>query len=147
MDAANDPAVQVYPVLQKNEAKKLAPTKLAEVILFFANTTASSRDYMFVLNRNAYTASDKLWLNVVFEDGTAKEIEIKDDGGYNFDNKDNSAYKKAYAYVANSDGTYSVVSRSVQNAQTANLLKVGTVNGNVYYALPDSAKVWGMSPT
>ena len=145
VDAANDPAVQVYPVLQKNEAKKLAPTKLAEVILFNANTTASSRDYMFVLNRNAYTASDKLWLNVVFEDGTAKEIEIKDDGGYNFDNKDNSAYKKAYAYVANSDGTYSVVSNSVQNAQTANLLKVGTVNGNVYYALPDSAKVWDVT--
>lgn len=139
-------SVQVYPVQAKNSDKELEPTKLAEVVLFNATSVATSRDYLFVLNRNAYTAADELWLNVVFEDGTTKEVELSTDSAYytNLDEDDNY-YGCAYAYVENSDGTYTLVNGTRIEAEKASLLKVGTVDGDAYYALPDSAKVWDVS--
>ena len=144
-DQGNNVAVQVYPVEKKNADKRWEATKLAEVVLFNAESTVSSQDYMLVLNRNAYTADDELWLNVVFEDGTAKEIEIDSKGGYTFDNT--TDYMKAYAYVENSDGTYDIVKGSAINEHDAELLLRGTVDSNRIFALPDSAKVWDVTDT
>lgn len=146
VEADGDVGVQVYPVMTKDPSTKSeVPTNLAEVILFNAETTASSRDYMLVLNRNAYTASDELWLNVVFEDGTTKEIQIDDnDSTADFDDKDD--FMKAYAYVENSDGTYDIASVKAIDKETSTLLKKGTVDvAGEYYALPDNANVWDVN--
>ena len=145
-DQGNNVAVQVYPVEKKNADKRWEATKLAEVVLFNAESTVSSQDYMLVLNRNAYTASDELWLNVVLEDGTAKEVKIDSNGGYDF-KTDNTAYMKAYAYAENADGTYDIVKGSAINEHDAELLLRGTVDSNRIFALPDSAKVWDVTDT
>ena len=144
-DQGNNVAVQVYPVEKKNSDKRWEATKLAEVVLFNAESTVSSQDYMLVLNRNAYTASDELWLNVVLEDGTAKEVKIDSKGGYDFDTT--SSYMKAYAYAENADGTYDIVKGSAINEHDAELLLRGTVDSNRIFALPDSAKVWDVTDT
>ena len=144
-DQGNNVAVQVYPVEKKNSDKRWEATKLAEVVLFNAESTVSSQDYMLVLNRNAYTADDELWLNVVLEDGTAKEVKIDSKGGYDFDTT--SSYMKAYAYAENADGTYDIVKGSDISAHDAELLLRGTVNSNRIFALPDSAKVWDVTDT
>ena len=138
-----DIAVQVYPVEQKQNDRTWQPTKLAEVVLFNAETTITSRDYMLVLSRNAYTASDELWLNVVFEDGTAKEIQIDDAG--DFDAEDPAAYMAAYAYVENADGTYDIVEDTMIDDHSAELLLNGTVESDHIYALPDDADVWDVT--
>ena len=138
-----DIAVQVYPVEQKQNDRTWQPTKLAEVVLFNAETTITSRDYMLVLSRNAYTASDELWLNVVFEDGTAKEIQIDDAG--DFDAEDPTAYMAAYAYVENADGTYDIVEDTMIDDHDAELLLNGTVQSDHIYALPDDADVWDVT--
>ena len=138
-----DIAVQVYPVEQKQNDRTWQPTKLAEVVLFNAETTITSRDYMLVLSRNAYTASDELWLNVVFEDGTAKEIQIDDAG--DFDAEDPAAYMAAYAYVENADGTYDIVEDTMIDDHDAELLLNGTVESDHIYALPDDADVWDVT--
>ena len=146
-DQGNNVAVQVYPVEKKNSDKRWEATKLAEVVLFNAESTVSSQDYMLVLNRNAYTASDELWLNVVLEDGTAKEVKIDSTGGYNFDLT--GSYMKAYAYAENADGTYDIVKGSDISAHDAELLLRGTVDSKdgTIYALPDNAKVWDVTDT
>ena len=144
-DQGNNVAVQVYPVEKKNSDKRWEATKLAEVVLFNAESTVSSQDYMLVLNRNAYTADDELWLNVVLEDGTAKEVKIDSKGGYDFDTT--SSYMKAYAYAENADGTYDIVKGSAINEHDAELLLRGTVDSNRIFALPDSAKVWDVTDT
>ena len=146
-DQGNNVAVQVYPVEKKNSDKRWEATKLAEVVLFNAESTVSSQDYMLVLNRNAYTADDELWLNVVLEDGTAKEVKIDSKGGYDFDTT--SSYMKAYAYAENADGTYDIVKGSAINEHDAELLLRGTVDSKdgTIYALPDNAKVWDVTDT
>ena len=138
-----DIAVQVYPVEQKQNDRTWQPTKLAEVVLFNAETTITSRDYMLVLSRNAYTASDELWLNVVFEDGTAKEIQIDDAGDFNAEEP--AAYMAAYAYVENADGTYDIVEDTMIDDHSAELLLNGTVESDHIYALPDDADVWDVT--
>ena len=120
--------VQVYPTLEKTNDGVYRATDLAEVIIFNAMPTVVSEDYMLVLNRNAYTADDELWLNVVFEDGTVEEVQIDSKGGYNFDDDVNDdAYMAAYAYVENSDGTYDIVRDSKVEAGIADLYRTGTV--------------------
>ena len=138
-----DIGVQVYPVEKKQADKTWVPTELAAVVLFNAETTVTSRDYMLVLNRNALTASDELWLNVVFEDGTTEEIQIDDDGNYNFDLS--TSYMKAYAYVENADGTYDIVESSDIGSHTAELLLNGTVSSDHIYSLPGDAAIWDVT--
>ena len=138
-----DIGVQVYPVEKKQADKTWVPTELAAVVLFNAETTVTSRDYMLVLNRNALTAADELWLNVVFEDGTTEEIQIDDDGNYNFDLS--TSYMKAYAYVENADGTYDIVENSDIGSHTAELLLNGTVSSDHIYSLPGDAAIWDVT--
>ena len=137
--------VQVYPVEKKTADKTWETTHLAEVVLINAETVVTSRDYMLVLSRNAYTKDDTLWLNVVFEDGTAAEIEIDDKG--DFDPEDTDYYMNAYAYVENSDGTYDIVKDTRIQDYNAELLLNGTVENtkNEIYALPDDADIWDVT--
>ena len=97
---------QFYPVLKKTDSKTYETTKLAEVVVFNAAPTANTQDWLLVLTANALT-SKTLELNVVFEDGTTKAIEVsKEDYEDEFDKKDGYAYMVAYTYSVNSDGTY-----------------------------------------
>ena len=148
-------AVQVYPTLEKTNDGVYVATDLAEVIIFNTIPDVVSDDYMLVLNRNAYTADDELWLNVVFEDGTVEEIQIDDAGNYedDFDNddEDNDAYMAAYAYVENSDGTYDIVENSKEEAGVADLYRTGTVDyvddDDQYYIAydPDDTNIWDVT--
>ena len=145
--AGEDIGVQVYPVERKTNDRTWETSRLAEVVLFNAETTITSRDYMLVLSRNAYTADDELWLNVVFEDGTAAEIEIDDEG--NFDPEDPNAYMDAYAYVENADGTYDIITGTGYRIfdSDAVLLLNGTVendNGDIY-SVPSDADIWDVT--
>ena len=130
--------VQVYPVLTKTADDTYEASNLAGVVLFEAETQANNRDYLLVLNRNAYTTGDTLWLNVVFEDGSVEEIEV-DDAPVDFEDPDH--FMTAYAYTQNSDGTYdlSTAGTSVYQGDVyADLLHVGTV---AYYKdLDDDAR-------
>ena len=118
--------LQVYPVVEKDVNGNYVATDLAEVILFDAMPSIDSNDYMLVLERNAYVKND-LILNVVFEDGTVAEVEINDDGNYDFDEDTDDAYMAAYAYVENSDGTYDIVEDSKIDSTFADLFQNGTV--------------------
>ena len=142
----NDVGVQVYPVMEKdrdNDGWK--PTKLADVLLINAANNPTSSDYMLVLNRNARVADDTLLLNVVFEDGTTKEIEI-DDNNSDADFDREGDFMAAYPYVENADGTYDITDEPVYTSKVSSLLEVGTVDANGdYYALPDDAKVWDVN--
>ena len=145
--AGEDIGVQVYPVERKTNDRTWETSRLAEVVLFNAETTITSRDYMLVLSRNAYTADDELLLNVVFEDGTAAEIEIDDEG--NFDPEDPNAYMDAYAYVENADGTYDIITGTGYRIfdSDAVLLLNGTVendNGDIY-SVPSDADIWDVT--
>ena len=139
--------VQVYPVEKKTADKTWETTHLAEVVLINAETVVTSRDYMLVLSRNAYTKDDTLWLNVVFEDGTAKEIEIDEYSKSTFNPEDTTCYMNAYAYVENSDGTYDIVKDTRIQDYNAELLLNGTVENtkNEIYALPDDADIWDVT--
>ena len=118
------------------------------MVLFEAPTQANDDDYLLVLNRNAYTGSNDLWLNVVFEDGTVAEIEVDNyngrgvNGNRDFDSDED--FMKAYSYVVNSDGTYDLADANeevvyqnkdvnndnqgnVEDVLLADLLRVGTV--------------------
>ena len=157
-DMPADVNIQVYPALEKTANGVYEATNLAEVIIFSRVPDVTSDDYMLVLNRNAYTASDELWLNVVFEDGTVAEIQIDDDGGYDFDDdKDDDEYMAAYAYAENSDGTYDIVRGTVYDSVYADLYRNGTVavadteegvdgNNADYIAYdPDDANIWDVT--
>ena len=102
---------------------------------------------MLVLSRNAYTKDDTLWLNVVFEDGTAKEIEIDEYSKSTFNPEDTTCYMNAYAYVENADGTYDIVDGTRIEDYNAELLLNGTVENtkNEIYALPDDADIWDVT--
>ena len=123
--------VQVYPVLTKTNDDEYKASNLAGVIVFEAETAANDNDYLFVLNRNAYTTGKTLWLNVVFEDGTVAEIEVDHKPHANaFDADETEDFMQAYSYVENSDGTYDlydVDTKVVKNDVYADLLQVGTV--------------------
>ena len=157
-DIDSNVIIQVYPALEKTANGVYEATNLAEVIIFSRVPDVTSDDYMLVLNRNAYTADDELWLNVVFEDGTVAEIQIDDDGGYDFDDdKDDDEYMAAYAYAENSDGTYDIVDDSKVESCFADLYRNGTVavadteegvdgNNADYIAYdPDDANIWDVT--
>ena len=150
--------VQVYPTLEKTNDGVYRATDLAEVIIFNAMPTVVSEDYMLVLNRNAYTADDELWLNVVFEDGTVAEIQIdENDADNNADFEDDADFMKAYPYAENSDGTYDIVRGTVYDSVYADLYRNGTVavadteegvdgNNADYIAYdPDDANIWDVT--
>ena len=171
-DIDQDVNIQVYPALEKTNDGVYVATNLAEVIIFSEVPNVTSNDYMLVLSRNAYTASDELWLNVVFEDGTVAEVQIDDVdarnirdeavGGYpefgNFDRDDD--FMKAYPYVENADGTYDIVRGEVMFAGAAELYRNGTVafadqddddddelDGRVEYIAydPDDTNIWDVT--
>ena len=153
--------VQVYPVLEKSNDGTYVATDLAEVIIFETVPDIVSDDYMLVLDRNAYTADDELWLNVVFEDGTVAEIQVDDNNasnGANFNRDDD--FMKAYPYVENADGTYDIVRGTVYSQGAAELYRTGTVafaegdendddelDGGVEYIAydPDDANIWDVT--
>ena len=153
--------VQVYPVLEKSNDGTYVATDLAEVIIFETVPDIVSDDYMLVLDRNAYTADDELWLNVVFEDGTVAEIQVDDNNasnGANFNRDDD--FMKAYPYVENADGTYDIVRGTVYSQGAAELYRTGTVafaegdendddelDGHVEYVAydPDDANIWDVT--
>ena len=150
--------VQVYPTLEKNNDGVYQATDLAEVIIFNTIPDVVSDDYMLVLNRNAYTADDELWLNVVFEDGTVAEIQIdENDADNNADFEDDADFMKAYPYAENSDGTYDIVRGTVYDSVYADLYRNGTVavadteegvdgNNADYIAYdPDDANIWDVT--
>ena len=134
-DVATGVSAQVYPVLEKNNQGGWTASRLADVVLFNSEPTNDSNDYMLVLNAN-HIRGDELWLNVVFEDGTAATIQIDDDGGHNFDRT--SSYMKAYAYVENADGTYDISDKDPIGAYNAHR----TDNGTVYWGAPDSVSAY-----
>ena len=144
-DVNGNADVQIYPVSRKNADKQWVNTELAGVVLFNAETVTTSQDYMLVLNRNALTDADELWLNVVFEDGTAAEVEIDDITVAGVDFEDEADYMQAYAYVENSDGTYDIVDQIGED--DARLLRVGTVDqdNHAYWTLPSNAKIWDVT--
>ena len=146
----NPVSVQVYPVLEKNNQGGWTASRLADVVLFNSEPSNDSNDYMLVLNAN-HIRGDELWLNVVFEDGTAETIQIDDDGGHNFDRT--SSYMKAYAYVENADGTYDISDRDPIGEYDAHRTDNGTiywaaptsVSPNPYLTLLDSSNVWDVT--
>ena len=147
--------VQVYPVMKKDNNKNLVPTNLAELVLFNAEPKNNTADWLLVLTANAVT-SKVLELNVVFEDGTTKAIEVsRSKYDEEFDKPDGYAYNVAYAYSVNSDGTYELNLKSRTPATTAELLKNGTLdvakaltdsNGvRTYPTLLDKSNVWDIT--
>ena len=157
-DMPADVNIQVYPALEKTANGVYEATNLAEVIIFSRVPDVTSDDYMLVLNRNAYTASDELWLNVVFEDGTVAEIQIdENDANNNADFEDDEDFMKAYPYVENSDGTYDIVRGTVFDSAYADLYRSGTVavadteegvdgNDAEYIAYdPEDANLWDVT--
>ena len=139
---------QFYPVLKKTDSKTYEATKLAEVVVFNAAPTANTQDWLLVLTANALT-SKTLELNVVFEDGTTKAIEVsKEDYEDEFDKKDGYAYMVAYTYSVNSDGTYELNLKSRTEATDVVLLKNGTldVDGMVKYpTVVDKSNIWDVT--
>ena len=120
--------VQVYPVLQKTDTKTWKATNLAEVVVFGAEPTVDSADWLLVLSANAIT-SKVLELNVVFEDGTTKAIEVdRDEYDKYFDDSKSDYFMDAYTYVVNADGTYDLDMDSRVSNTTAELLKNGTLD-------------------
>ena len=139
---------QFYPVLKKTDSKTYETTKLAEVVVFNAAPTANTQDWLLVLTANALT-SKTLELNVVFEDGTTKAIEVsKEDYEDEFDKKDGYAYMVAYTYSVNSDGTYELNLKSRTEATDVVLLKNGTldVKGmSKYPTVVDKSNIWDVT--
>ena len=99
---------------------------------------------MLVLSANYYR-SDELWLNVVFEDGTAAEIQIDDDGDHDFDEE--ASYMMAYAYVENADGTYDVSSKAPIGSRDGSLIRRDTVEWGVgnYLTIVSDTAVWDVT--
>ena len=139
---------QFYPVLKKTDSKTYEATKLAEVVVFNAAPTANTQDWLLVLTANALT-SKTLELNVVFEDGTTKAIEVsKEDYEDEFDEADGYAYMVAYTYSVNSDGTYELNTDSRKPSTDVVLLKNGTldVEGMAKYpTVVDKSNIWDVT--
>ena len=156
-DVDKDVKAQIYPVLKKTETKTWETTKLAEVVLFNGKTSSSTSNWLLVLDANAVT-SKILELNVVFEDGTTKAIEVsRDNYDTEFDLADGYAYMVAYTYSVNSDGTYELNLNSRTAATEAVLLKNGTLDvsnngendyayaGIVYPTLVSKSNIWDVT--
>ena len=139
---------QFYPVLKKTDTRTYETTKLAEVVVFKSAPTSNTQDWLLVLTANALT-SKTLELNVVFEDGTTKAIEVsKEDYEDEFDRADGYAYMVAYTYSENSDGTYELNLKSRTEATDVVLLKNGTldVDGMVKYpTVVDKSNIWDVT--
>ncbi len=147
LKAANNVGVQVYPVLQKDTDKTLKATKLADVVLFGAAPETEAADWLLVLSANALS-SKVLELNVVFEDGTAKAIEVsREDYEDDFDTADD--FMSAYKYSVNSDGTYKINVDDPVKATTAKLLKDGTLDVanlvDIYPTITGKSNVWDVT--
>ena len=140
--------VQVYPVLKKTDSKTWQATNLAEVLLINAEPTVDTADWLLVLSANAVSAK-VLELNVVFEDGTTKAIEVDRDDYDRYFNSDNDDYfMDAYTYVENSDGTYDLNMGSRTTNTSAELLKNGTLdvgNINQYPTVLDKSNIWDVT--
>ena len=145
---------QVYPVLDKDTNRTYTASKLADVIIFEAEPQTTTANYMLVLDANAKTKD--LWeLTVVFEDGTVSAINVDEDDLGDFDPDVNGDFMRAYTYVENSDGTYTVGStgNNVTFKGTADLLQNGTIDYNDldsasndgYWAIHDDALIWDVS--
>ena len=143
-DVEGGVAAQVYPVLQKDGKGGWEATRLADLVMFNSAPTSDSSDWMLVLDANHYR-SDELWLNVVFEDGTAAEIQIDDDGDHNFDEE--ASYMMAYAYVENADGTYDVSSKAPIGSRDGSLIRRDTVEWGVgnYLTIVSDTAVWDVT--
>ena len=144
-DVAAGTDAQVYPVLEKDNRGGWEATRLADVVMFNSMPTNDSNDYMLVLDAN-HLAKDELWLNVVFEDGTAAEIEIDSDGGHDFDEE--TSYMKAYAYSENADGTYDISSKAPISAYDGVLIRRDTVDwdgATDYLTIVGSTHVWDVT--
>ena len=117
--------VQIYPVSEKR-GDNYVLTSLAEVVLFKAEPTANTEDWLLVLTANAVN-SKTIRLNVVFEDGTTAAINVDRDT-YESEFDQNGSYMVAYTYSENSDGTYDLDTGSRTGATTAKLLQNGTLS-------------------
>ena len=126
----------------------MAGHHLAEVLLINAEPTVDTADWLLVLSANAVSAK-VLELNVVFEDGTTKAIEVdRDDYDRYFNSDNDDYYMNAYAYVENSDGTYELNLKSRTEATDVVLLKNGTldVDGMVKYpTVVDKSNIWDVT--
>lgn len=152
-DVANGTALQIWPVVAKNAAGGYDVKKLAEVVLFAEAPTTSTANWLFVLSANAIS-SKVLELNVVFEDGTTKAIEVsKEDYGDDFN--DPSDFLTAYKYGVNSDGTYTLNIGSKRTAEAATLLRDGTLDvdgtlvnssaDGIYPTLTGKTNIWDVT--
>ena len=153
VNADYDTGLQVYPVVTKTNQGGTEITKLAEVVLFNAKTTNTSANWLFVLSANALS-SKVLELNVIFEDGTAKAIEVsRSDYESYFDDEDD--FMTAYKYIENADGTYDLVTNSARTPGIAKLLRDGTldVKGNlidssvdyIYPTITGKTQIWNVT--
>ena len=152
-DVTAGTGLQVYPVVTKTNQGGTEVTKLAEVVLFNAKTTNTSANWLFVLSANALS-SKVLELNVIFEDGTAKAIEVsRSDYESYFDDEDD--FMTAYKYIENADGTYDLVTNSARTPGIAKLLRDGTldVKGNlidssvdyIYPTITGKTQIWNVT--
>ena len=133
---------QVYPALEKTGTGTYKASNLIDVVLFEAEPLNDASDYMLILSPNAIKGDD-IELNVVFEDGTTKVIDVDDQG--DFDEDLSNHYMQAWTYTENADGTYDI-GHMAPGAGTANLLIDGTVdfNNGTYYAL-DESSIWDVT--
>ena len=133
---------QVYPVITKSGGQYVAST-LADVVLFNAELTNNSANYMLVLNANAVD-SKNLELNVVFEDGTTSVITVSK-SDYSYFNS-NSSFMKAYKYSVNSKGEYTINTASAVAPVATSLLQNGTVDaGGKYLTIVGNTNIWDVT--
>ena len=153
-DVDRGTSVQIYPVLEKDDrTDSYVPTKLAEVVLFNAEPTSNTEDWLLVLTANA-VSSNTIRLNVVFEDGTTAAINVDRDT-YETEFDQNGSYMVAYTYSQNSDGTYELDTDSRTGATTARLLQNGTLSvtrnsdytygGSKYPTIVTASQVWDVT--
>ena len=142
-DVAANVDAQVYPVITKSGGQYVA-SSLADVVLFNAELTTNTANYMLVLNANAVD-SKNLELNVVFEDGTTAAITVsKSDYGTAFGT--NASFMKAYKYGVDGNGKYTIDTTSAIAAKPAALLQNGTVDVNgTYLTILGNTNIWDVT--
>ena len=145
-DVNKDVKAQIYPVITKSGGEYRA-SELADVVLFNAELTTNTANYMLVLNANAID-SKNLELNVVFEDGTTSKVIVsKSDYGSDFDSDDD--FMKAYKYGVDGNGKYTINTNKddVISAVPASLLQNGTVEAGYgkYLTIVGNTNVWDVT--
>lgn len=152
-NVANGTSAQVYPVLRKTTDRTYVASNLAGLVLFEAAYATSTSNYALVLDANAAT-KDTWELNVVFEDGTVKDIIVDDDDLGDFDPDDNGDFKQAWSYSENADGTYKIGSMwsngrgeafQIDRQTVAYTRKVPTAGSEQYIAVSNSENVWDVT--